>query len=136
LWNPGIERDETDWIYCGFMAVTQTANAMVNAFRQERKGWPPKWRVANDEGKRRVMVVLCDLVGPALHPVTFSPDWRTDTAVSLARQMYAAREFSAMPILADALQDAGCDNDDILNHCRDLSQPHVRGCWVCDLVLG
>ena len=40
-----------------------------------------------------------------------------------------------MPILADALQDAGCDNDDILNHCRD-DGPHVRGCWVVDLVLG
>jgi hypothetical protein len=41
-----------------------------------------------------------------------------------------------MPILADALQDAGCDHDAILNHCRDLNQPHVRGCWVVDLLLG
>ena len=40
-----------------------------------------------------------------------------------------------MPILADALQDAGCDNDDILTHCRGEG-PHVRGCWVVDLVLG
>ncbi|MCI0699875.1 MAG: hypothetical protein L0241_02155, partial [Planctomycetia bacterium] len=62
--------------------------------------------------------------------------WRTDTALSLARQMYESREFSAMPILADALQDAGCENEDILNHCRDTSQVHVRGCWVVDLVLG
>jgi hypothetical protein len=61
--------------------------------------------------------------------------WRTDTAVTLARQMYAAREFSALPILADALQDAGCNNDAILNHCRGPG-PHVRGCWVVDLVLG
>jgi hypothetical protein len=50
--------------------------------------------------------------------------------------MYQARDFSAMPILADALQDAGCDNDDVLTHCRDTAQPHVRGCWVVDLVLG
>jgi hypothetical protein len=49
--------------------------------------------------------------------------------------MYEARDFSAMPILADALQDAGCDNDDILSHCRDTKQVHVRGCWVVDLVL-
>jgi hypothetical protein len=41
-----------------------------------------------------------------------------------------------MPILADALQDAGCDNADILNHCRDANGVHVRGCWVVDLVLG
>ena len=49
--------------------------------------------------------------------------------------MYDARDFSAMPILADALQDAGCDSDDILNHCRS-GGVHVRGCWVVDLVLG
>jgi hypothetical protein len=56
--------------------------------------------------------------------------------VSLAKGMYESRDFSAMPILADALQDAGCDNPDILNHCRDESLTHVRGCWVVDLVLG
>ena len=49
--------------------------------------------------------------------------------------MYASRDFSPMPILADALQDAGCDSADILDHCRG-SGPHVRGCWVVDLVLG
>lgn len=64
----------------------------------------------------------------------FDPDWRTDTAVLLARQMYATRDFSAMPVLADALQDAGCNNDDILNHCRKQTE-HVRGCWVLDLLL-
>ena len=42
---------------------------------------------------------------------------------------------SRMPILADALQDAGCDNEDILSHCRSEG-PHVRGCWVVDLILG
>ena len=77
-----------------------------------------------------------DIFGNPFRPVTFSPSWHTDTAVTLARQMYESRDFSAMPILADALQDAGCDNDDILTHCRDPKQPHVRGCWVVDLVLG
>jgi hypothetical protein len=62
--------------------------------------------------------------------------WNGGTATILARQMYNSREFSAMPILADALQDAGCDNDDILSHCRDTQLAHVRGCWVVDLVLG
>ncbi len=81
------------------------------------------------------VALVRDIFGNPFHPVTFSPAWRTDTAVSLAKQMYESREFSAMPILADALQDAGCDNDDILNHCRG-DGPHVRGCWVVDLVLG
>ena len=77
-----------------------------------------------------------DIFGNPFRPVAFAPAWRTDTAVSLARGMYEARDFGAMPILADALQDAGCDSDDILNHCRDPNQVHVRGCWVVDLVLG
>ena len=79
---------------------------------------------------------LLDIFGNPFRPVIFSPAWRTDTAVSLARQMYESREFGAMPILADALQDAGCENPDILSHCRDTSATHVRGCWVVDLVLG
>jgi hypothetical protein len=82
-----------------------------------------------------VCACVRDIFGNPFRPVVFSPEWRTDTAVALARQMYDAREFSAMPILADALQDAGCDNDDILNHARGPG-PHVRGCWVVDLVLG
>ena len=80
--------------------------------------------------------MLRDIFWNTFRPVSFSPEWRTDTAVSLARQLYESREFSAMPILADALQDAGCDRDDVLNHCRDATLLHVRGCWVIDLVLG
>ncbi|MCE9561747.1 MAG: hypothetical protein K8U57_06790 [Planctomycetes bacterium] len=77
-----------------------------------------------------------DVLGNPLRPVDFSSEWRTTTALSLAQQMYESSDFSAMPILADALQDAGCDNTDILNHCRDANQVHVRGCWVVDVVLG
>jgi hypothetical protein len=76
-----------------------------------------------------------DIFGNPFRPVTFDPVWLTSTAQTLAKQMYKSRDFGAMPILADALQDAGCDNDDILNHCRAESV-HVRGCWVVDLVLG
>jgi hypothetical protein len=79
--------------------------------------------------------LIREIFGNPFRPAEFSAEWRTDTAVSLARQMYDARDFSAMPILADALQDAGCDSDDVLNHCRDANQVHVRGCWVVDLVL-
>lgn len=79
--------------------------------------------------------LIRDIFGNPFRPVAFDRAWRTDTALSLARQMYDSRNFGAMPILADALQDAGCDNADILNHCRDPAT-HVRGCWVVDLVLG
>jgi hypothetical protein len=79
--------------------------------------------------------LLRDIFGNPFRPVAFSPEWRTSTAVAVARGMYESRNFDAMPILADALQDAGCDSADVLEHCRGPG-PHVRGCWVVDLVLG
>lgn len=80
------------------------------------------------------LVLVREVFGNPFHPVDFTP-WRTDTAVALARAMYESRDFGAMPILADALQDAGCDNNDVLAHCRDANATHVRGCWVVDGVL-
>ncbi|MBN9521356.1 hypothetical protein J0H58_23015 [bacterium] len=68
-------------------------------------------------------------------PNPFDPSWRTEAAVALARGMYESRDFAPMPVLADALDDAGCADADILAHCRGPG-PHVRGCWVVDLVLG
>lgn len=83
------------------------------------------------------VTLLRDIFGPLPYrPVPFSPSWQTSTAVTLARTMYESRDFSAMPILADALQDAGCDDSEVLNHCRAANASHVRGCWVVDLVLG
>ena len=79
--------------------------------------------------------VIAEVFGDPFKPVAFAPEWRTDTAVLLAKQMYDSRDFSVMPILADALQDAGCDSEDVLDHSRGPG-PHVRGCWVVDLVLG
>lgn len=93
------------------------------------------WHSGTEPRGKQVCDIIRDIFGNPFRPVTFSPEWRTDTAVSLARQMYESREFSAMPILADALQDASCENHDVLSHCRG-GGPHVRGCWVVDLVLG
>jgi hypothetical protein len=82
---------------------------------------------------------ICGLIrevfGNPLRLVTFEPCWRSGNAVALAHTMYDERDFAAMPILADALQDAGCEVPAILDHCRSPG-PHVRGCWVVDLVLG
>jgi hypothetical protein len=92
-------------------------------------------RIDTDTKIASVVVELVrDIFGNPFHPITFLPEWRTSTVLTLARTMYDARHFSAMPILADALQDAGCDNEDILTHCREPGL-HVRGCWVVDLVL-
>src|SRR5262245_5192009 len=98
--------------------------------------WAAACAVEDEAGERKAQAVLLrDIFGNPFRPVAFSDSWRTDTAMTLARQMYESRDFSVLPILADALQDAGCNNEDILNHCRDTNQVHVRGCWVVDLVL-
>jgi hypothetical protein len=85
-------------------------------------------------------VILCTLIrevfGKPFRQVKVNAEWLTSTVVALARGIYEERAFDRMPILADALQDAGCGNDDVLNHCRDPHAMHVRGCWVVDLVLG
>ncbi|AWM42440.1 hypothetical protein C1280_29445 [Gemmata obscuriglobus] len=78
---------------------------------------------------------MWEVAGNPFQPSHFVPAWRTDTVTALAKQMYETRDFAAMPILADALQDAGCDSDALLRHCRGEGT-HVRGCWALDLVLG
>lgn len=75
-----------------------------------------------------------DTFGNPFRPVAFTPRWRTADVVGLARGIYEDRAFERMPLLADALMDAGCDDEQILGHCRGEG-PHVRGCWVVDLVL-
>ncbi len=80
--------------------------------------------------------MLRDIFGNPFRPVALDPAWLTADVLALARGIYDERAFERMPILADALQDAGCDNSDVLNHCRGAAQVHVRGCWVVDLLLG
>ena len=79
--------------------------------------------------------ILHELFGNPFRPVVLDSNWRTSTVVSVAQGIYDDRAFDRMPILADALEDAGCEQQDILNHCRS-DGPHVRGCWVVDLLLG
>ncbi len=69
------------------------------------------------------------------HSTTLNPAWLTPKVVSLAQAIYGERVFDRLPILADALEEAGCDNADILAHLR-VPGPHARGCWVLDAILG
>ncbi|MBP3956573.1 hypothetical protein J8F10_14935 [Gemmata sp. G18] len=65
----------------------------------------------------------------------FAPEWRTQDVLALAR-LAQLGDFSVLPILADALQDAGCEDEQILSHCRDPHEgAHAPGCWVPDLIL-
>ncbi|MBN9120631.1 MAG: hypothetical protein J0I06_16010 [Planctomycetes bacterium] len=85
-------------------------------------------------------VAICSLIrevfGNPFRRVKVNRAWLTSDVLTLARGIYDERAFDRMPVLADALQDAGCNNDDVLAHCREPARPHVRGCWVVDLLLG
>jgi hypothetical protein len=80
-------------------------------------------------------LILRDIVGNPFRLVSILPAWRSEPVVGLARSTYEEQAFNQLPILADALEEAGCDSTDILQHCRG-DGPHVLGCWVLDMLLG
>jgi hypothetical protein len=104
-------------------AITQSASHSVES------------DIEPDPHEYQQVKLLYDVIGNPFRPVKVERDWLTSTVVALAGRFYQAKDSTLMPILADALQDAGCDSDDILDHCRGPG-PHVRGCWVVDLILG
>jgi hypothetical protein len=123
---------DQDWEIAAYLRdVQQFLKRPDNAARAVRGTFDPRQQ-GGTERSARVAGLFAEVFGP--EAVAFDPTWRTDTAVAIARTMYDAREFGAMPILADALQDAGCEDEVILAHCREPGL-HVRGCWVCDWVL-
>jgi hypothetical protein len=77
---------------------------------------------------------LRDIFGNPFRASPLSPEWRTSTVVAVARNMYESRDFSPIALLADALEDAGCASEEVVNHCRSAG-PHVRGCWVIESIL-
>jgi hypothetical protein len=82
--------------------------------------------------------ILREIVGNPFRSVRVDPAWLTwhDTTIPrLARTIYDDRAFDRMPILADVLEEAGCTDAAILNHCR-LPEEHYRGCWVVDSIIG
>ena len=93
---------------------------------------PDEMRSFNEWCRLSVELIRC-VFGNPFTRVEFQPVWRTSTAVAIARGCHESGDYSAMPILADALQDVSCD-DDIVTHCRE--PVHVRGCRVVDAVLG
>jgi hypothetical protein len=78
--------------------------------------------------------LLRDVFPNPYHAIGFAPEWLDRNVMGIARGIYTNKDYSPLPLLADALLDAGCDNDHILNHCRSAG-PHVRGCWVIEGIL-
>jgi hypothetical protein len=102
------------------------------------KGYKRVAKRVGVEAAGALRALLRDVFGNPFRPVTIPPAWllwNGGTVPKLAEAIYEQRRFSDLPILADALEEAGCDSADILTHCRQPGE-HVRGCWVIDLLLG
>jgi hypothetical protein len=93
---------------------------------------------ARNKWERRLCGLLYELIGFPFRPLpVIDPSWQSwdeNRIRKMAQTIYDECAFDDLPILADALEDAGCDNADILMHCRSGGE-HVRGCWVVDLLL-
>lgn len=116
-------------------AVRFSVSEQVDGYRFSEEADPVEVRAATLQEESRQTDLLRDIFGNPFRPVTFDPNWLNADVLALARQMYETRDFSAIPILADALMDAGCGEEQVLGHCRG-DGPHVRGCWVIDALTG
>jgi hypothetical protein len=126
LGNHTIEEDLKDDVLCGVVAAR--ACGMALTYLDARLPNYP-------DAESRITQGLRDIFGPLLfRPIVLDPAWRSSDVLSLAQAIYDERMGHRTPMLGDALEDAGCTNAEIMNHCR---QPgvHVRGCWVVDCLL-
>jgi hypothetical protein len=99
-------------------------------------------RRSRGRAKRERRLLLCELLrdifGNSRQPRSLDPELLIrdrGMALKVARAILDERRFGDLPVLGDALEEAGCTDQDILDHCR-LPRPHALGCWVVDLVLG
>ena len=117
--------------------ATEWATAGGNIFAAEHV-----LRLAQEGATKKQRAGFADLVrevfGNPFRAAPVDPAWLTwhgGLLVSMARRMYDGRDFADMPVLADALEEAGCTDASILDHLRSPGA-HVRGCWAVDLLLG
>lgn len=131
MWDAGPETCDDRLWHAEAAGMTATVHRWSSEFN--RPG-PP-----DDYPFRIHSPTHCELVrevfGNPFRAAAFDSTWRTEAAVAIARGMYETRSFDAAPVLADALEDAGCSDARVLGHLRG-GGPHVRGCWCVDGVLG
>jgi hypothetical protein len=120
-------------------AASEIANAVTRFVGWECRGGRPRQYVIHQEivqAERKTQTTLLrDIMGSPFRSITLEPACITPTVTTLAQVAYDNRAFERLPALAGALEEAGCRDPDILAHCRGPG-PHVKGCWLVDLILG
>jgi hypothetical protein len=127
--------------YCRTSYGAHVVDACMSA-AHARGGIPAEdateWCAMLEQEARQQVALLRDIAGNPFQPVFLAESWLTTAGApvgELARTAYGERRFDILPVLADALEEAGCADVAILAHCREPAT-HTRGCWVLDLLLG
>jgi hypothetical protein len=124
----------------GYLGAVAAGVLAPNAeLKMEMKVWQePSFKDAKRAHDQKLCALIRDIFGnPYRQPPVLDRSWLAwngGTIPNLARTMYASKRFRDLPILGDALEEAGCTDETVLAHCRGPG-PHVRGCWVVDWIL-
>jgi hypothetical protein len=143
------EADDLTWHWRGrknqrrirsdFMGTPVRAQlAALCAAMTEPLSLTPESKKAEVDVERAQIRILRDIFSNPFRKARIDPswlEWKESSVGTIAQAIYDERRFDRLPILADALAEAGCNNADILDHCRSSGE-HVLGCWVVDLLLG
>jgi hypothetical protein len=141
-WNPErAAREATSLVT--WLVLSPAESSILEQVRYEFEGAALDSGEAVSSAWRARACAHCELlrhvVGDPFHHPPVVPshclEWNGGTVPAIALGIYRDRVFGEMPILADALEDAGCTDAQILDHCR-AGGDHMRGCWALDLVLG
>jgi hypothetical protein len=113
------------------------AKPSYTSWGQQTQQPPPEVDALDAEAKRKLCDAIRDVAGNPFRPVTIEPGWldaNNGQARAIARSIDEEGRFAELPVLADALEDAGCSDEPILTHARQPN--HYRGCWLIDAILG
>jgi hypothetical protein len=133
-----VSESDFEWAVCERYTQTPVSKDVKQKFYFITRTYATP-RPADRSSERDMCRLIRDIFGPfAFRSISINPTWLTwhdRTIPRMAQTIYDGRDFDRLPILADALEEAGCQDQDILGHCRSGGE-HVRGCWVVDLLLG
>jgi hypothetical protein len=115
-------------------AAFEASVALANAKESPSPTEGSQWLLEVHAERKLQTALLQDISGNPFRPGTLEPSFRMPHVTALTATIYDKRAFDRMPVLADALEVAGCTDADLLTHCRGPGL-HVRGCWVVDAVL-